>query len=129
MGLQKGLHHDQKDKLMNKKWKAKWLKALRSGAYSQGRNYLASEESGTAKFCCLGVLVDMDEGFDEKTYNQWDGTPGRKALVADKNESVLTARLMTRYGLTDVVMDNLIEMNDDKRNRFTTIANWIEKNL
>lgn len=39
---------------MPKKSLAKWLKALRSGAYKQGNGTLANVT--LTKFCCLGVL-------------------------------------------------------------------------
>ncbi len=35
--------------------KAKWLAALRSGEFTQGRNYLAMG----ATYCCLGVLCEL----------------------------------------------------------------------
>ena len=40
---------------MDKKIKKKWLKALRSGKYKQGRDALRIGN----KFCCLGVLCDL----------------------------------------------------------------------
>jgi hypothetical protein len=45
--------------------KKKWLAALRSGEYEQGKNYL--ENAG--KFCCLGVLCDLavKEGVIQKS--------------------------------------------------------------
>jgi hypothetical protein len=44
--------------------KQKWIDALRSGAYSQGRGRLAGSvvgnpEDGPPSFCCLGVLCDL----------------------------------------------------------------------
>lgn len=41
---------------MNPEIKAKWLAALRSGEYKQGRGYL---QNGKGEFCCLGVLCDL----------------------------------------------------------------------
>lgn len=41
---------------MNPKVKQKWMKALRSGKYSQAKNVLKSTKGG---FCCLGVLCDL----------------------------------------------------------------------
>ena len=38
---------------MTKAQKAKWIKALRSGKYKQGRAYLYSATANT--YCCLGV--------------------------------------------------------------------------
>lgn len=42
---------------MDKKIKARWVKALRSGKYRQGRRSLRSKEGD--RFCCLGVLCDL----------------------------------------------------------------------
>ncbi len=40
---------------MNKKIKAKWVAALRSGKYIQARGALRADN----KFCCLGVLCNL----------------------------------------------------------------------
>jgi hypothetical protein len=42
--------------MMNPEVKAKWIKALRSGEYEQGRGHLRSISNC---FCCLGVLCDI----------------------------------------------------------------------
>jgi len=34
----------------------KWVKALRSGKYKQGRNRLRKKD----RFCCLGVLCELE---------------------------------------------------------------------
>lgn len=45
---------------MKKAIKKRWLEALRSGEYKQGRNYLkATDKNGVDRFCCLGVLCDL----------------------------------------------------------------------
>jgi hypothetical protein len=45
---------------MNKRIKTKWLKALRSGKYKQGKGGLAKPNRlGNIKHCCLGVLCDI----------------------------------------------------------------------
>lgn len=41
---------------MNPEIKAKWLEALRSGEYQQGRERLGS---ASGSYCCLGVLCDL----------------------------------------------------------------------
>lgn len=43
---------------MNPEIKAKWLEALRSGEYQQGRERLKSPDSNP-RYCCLGVLCDL----------------------------------------------------------------------
>lgn len=45
---------------MNQEVKAKWLEALRSGNYVQGREELRPRHySGGYAYCCLGVLCDV----------------------------------------------------------------------
>lgn len=46
--------------------KQHWLYALRSGAFKQGKNALRRMEDGEYSYCCLGVLVEITEGFDEE---------------------------------------------------------------
>lgn len=40
---------------MNKALAMKWVKALRSGKYKQGKTFLKKGD----KYCCLGVLCDI----------------------------------------------------------------------
>lgn len=42
---------------MNPEIKTKWVEALRSGKYKQGKKSLRSREGD--KYCCLGVLCDL----------------------------------------------------------------------
>lgn len=45
---------------MNPEIKEKWLTALRSGDYVQGKGCLCRvEEDGSKTYCCLGVLTDL----------------------------------------------------------------------
>ena len=45
---------------MKKRVLTKWLKALRSGKYKQGRGTLCqTDKKGNESFCCLGVLCDL----------------------------------------------------------------------
>lgn len=38
----------------------KWIEALRSGKYKQGRSHLHKiDENGKTSFCCLGVACDL----------------------------------------------------------------------
>lgn len=37
----------------------KWVKALRSGNYEQGKNYLLNIINKGKKYCCLGVATDI----------------------------------------------------------------------
>ena len=51
---------------MNQEFKERWIAALRSGEYKQGRNTLYN----SGKFCCLGVACELlvEDGILDKTY-------------------------------------------------------------
>ena len=45
--------------ILDPKIKARWLRALKSGLYKKGRRQLVTPGNGADKFCCLGVLADL----------------------------------------------------------------------
>ncbi len=49
--------------------KQKWVEALRSGKYKQGRSVLRSESG----FCCLGVLCDIYHKTRKIQGTNWEG--------------------------------------------------------
>ena len=52
---------------MNQEIKQKWVDALRSGKYEQGRGFLRVGD----KFCCLGVLCDL---YMVENGGKWEAT-------------------------------------------------------
>lgn len=56
---------------MNPEYKAKWVAALRSGKYEQGRAALHKEGGG---MCCLGVLCDVVK---DEVGGRWGEPSGR----------------------------------------------------
>ena len=81
----------------------KWIKALRSGEYMQGRKVLKEGDL----YCCLGVAAEVcnlpreDEGY----------------LMSDIE------------GLGDDEQQYLVDLNDIDRESFSSIADHIEKNI
>lgn len=119
-----------------KKIKTKWLKALRSGKYKQGRYavYNPKEKS----FCCLGVLqhVTMGGNCELKKYNYHSsnslaGAPSLSywnSIGAKVNES------RAHPGkVGDAQVKALIRMNDGTADaaacNFAKIADYIDKNI
>jgi hypothetical protein len=104
---------------MNKAAKKRWVEALRSGEYKQGKNKLHSKGG---RFCCLGVLCDIEiDGnwvYDSSSecYSIMDG---------EKHEFPFDIR--KKY-LTYDQQCKLISMNDTGDN-FDKIADWIEENI
>lgn len=99
---------------MNKRLKAAWVKALRSGKYRQGKGSLKEENlSGETEFCCLGVL------------NEVAGVQQRYCFNFPHSKTYLGTHKAAAE-------EKLIRMNDGvivKRRSFKAIATWIEKNL
>lgn len=102
---------------MDPELKAKWVAALRSGQYPQGRDHLRTFED---QYCCLGVLTDL------MFPNEWavsDSTrayehAGRYCWPAYLEDNPLSYR----------TMKTLAGMNDRSKS-FSEIADWIEANL
>lgn len=103
-------------------FKTKWLAALRSGEYKQGRAQLHNRAQNT--FCCLGVackIVAPDKEIPNAShilhhYEDFKDVP--TILKGYHNNS----------SSSDHPVYKLISMNDRGKS-FEDIANWIEKNL
>jgi hypothetical protein len=114
---------------MDKKLKAKWIKALRSGEYKQGKGVLRSGTGKDASYCCLGVLCDVAG----KRVQEGQLYPTLKHQIEfglyDKTELKHDLHL---YDDSSVAV-RLSEWNDGnhipKPKSFKWIATWIEKNL
>ncbi len=116
---------------MNKKVKAAWIKALRSGDYTQGRGVLRSMDD---EFCCLGVLADVkgarwsrcesDERYELRAKIHLFVT----GSTTEPSYGALTTKFREQFGLTEEQQSELILMND-RGVPFPDIANHIEKNF
>lgn len=106
-----------------KRFKTKWLKALRSGEYKQGHYFLVSTpayEEEKKKYCCLGVACHILGALKKNPTRRYSYIPARmmKSYKVPKHLigfNALTSKLTT--------------LNDSRRYSFKRIANWIEKNL
>lgn len=112
---------------MNKlpiEFKEKWLSALRSGEYKQGKGKLFAEDN---TYCCLGVAAHLC------------GVPNYKLLnmaYVDNNQFIETRipppegypREITMTSTGSEIAKKLAVMNDDGKS-FIEIADWIEANL
>jgi hypothetical protein len=126
---------------MNKKVKALWLKALRSGKYKQARGQLKKGNG----FCCLGVLTDLylQEMREIVASNiKFGGSPEdllTDVYIPEPDDADLSKQVQDWAGLDscdpnvqckkDADMESLSYLNDTKKFTFKQIANAIEKNL
>lgn len=114
---------------MRKQLKEKWVKALRSGEFKQGKDYLCAEQDdGTHAFCCLGVLACVMGKKPERLISKSHLNEVRMAKPSGlgswgsgcyDNEDPETHYTTQR---------KLAAMNDNG-DSFKQIANWISRNL
>jgi hypothetical protein len=111
---------------MNPEVKAKWVAALRSGRYQQGRQALRRGHT----FCCLGVLCDIS-GLGEWSDN-WYCPAGDShgSLYHLPNPVIEWAGVESDSPIVDLAdsAEYLTELNDAGKT-FEEIADLIEKHL
>lgn len=122
---------------MNPEIKEKWLKALRSGEYKQGRGSL--QKSGN-RFCCLGVLCDLYQkehptSFWDKDHptSFWDGykfviSEGRIRTALPPQKVLDWAGMVDVFYIDNNSLQNLASKNDEGAS-FKQIADIIEKHF
>lgn len=120
---------------MNIEWKKKWVKALRSGEYKQGRTKLRSLDD---KFCCLGVLCNLvdplgwikSSPYDDIYFFKYDNIDSCNVLpetLKRKLEMPLSIFRLS-WPLQINPITELVHQND-AGDSFELIADWIEENL
>ncbi len=112
---------------MNKELKKKWLKALRSGKYKQGKGALKREinQKKECAFCCLGVLCDIIDNTKWRTERTVYEYNNNGEVVS----GVLPISLTSKYNIDVLQTNKLIDMNDIKNLDFNEIADYIESNF
>lgn len=107
---------------MNPEVKAKWLEALRSGEYEQGKGELRRGDT----YCCLGVLCNISQ---LGRWNPYDS--GAYSFNVDSNLPAFGMLPKSISVWSELFVDNqnrLGQMNDGGAS-FPEIADWIEANL
>jgi hypothetical protein len=95
----------------------KWLAALRSGKYKQGKRALAiREDAESISYCCMGVLLRVKGNIPISRMLERAGQDAVN-YVADKEL------------LGKEVCVTLASMNDADSRNFIQIAHWIETHL
>ena len=97
---------------MNQELKARWITALRSGVYKQGKGRLRSTED---RFCCLGVLYDLERR------GGWIPTAGGYETEETNSDLFVPVELLdgnVQYTLTK---------SNDSGDSFKEIADWLEQ--
>lgn len=120
--------------MMNPEVKKKWLEALRSGEYKQGKDQLKQEQNGDCSYCCLGVLCDL---FAKETGTSWDNQILKYDAMMPTEPVRNWAGVSSNDEFTVDVDDNEVNegyarldvLNDRHNYTFAQIADLIEKQL
>ena len=124
---------------MNKKIKARWIRALRSGKYVQGKSSL-HRIGNTSRFCCLGVLceiavkdgiVKFDDDYDDdyKDMYRYYGTGIDRDSTLLPNKVMKWAGLKSNNGVFGDDANDTLSNENDRGASFSDIANLIQKYL
>lgn len=115
---------------MKAELKQKWIEALRSGAYEQGRTELKSTSDGKTKHCCLGVLRECaglpweSRGTNVHSFLPPIDLDAGGYLHQNECESL---------GLQPDIANELVKLNDGlyerEKHSFDQIADFIEANV
>lgn len=119
-----------------KEFAEKWFKALLSGEYKQGKNYLISRDpNGELRYCCLGVALHCtDEPVDDSFYDKYlNPSPG---YINQFNKKIPNGIPDELYGIQRGSLPHkLSQLNDmgdlNHRNSYTfeEIVEWVKENV
>lgn len=111
---------------MNSEIKTKWLEALRSGKYDQGKGYLHSKNS----YCCLGVLANLRDDISWIESSEETGVFCPYTTEMEESDScLLPSEIVSWAGLNGTACVALVNLNDTVGKTFNEIADYIEVNL
>jgi hypothetical protein len=106
-------------------FKKKWIKALRSGDYKQGKEALIRRnEDKVLEYCCLGLATCIS-GIKTITINKYINNG--IGYIPDKN--ILVPKIIRGDNDLTNLLANKNDGNQCKKQSFKQIANWIENNL
>lgn len=121
--------------------KAKWVEALRSGEYTQGKGTLNRlkplGKDREAGLCCLGVLceVGVKDGVIERR-DEIDPEHASYRFIVEKSDlnniwvDTMPSSEITNWAGLDVSAESdLAELNDDGGRSFVEIAAFVEERL
>jgi len=104
----------------------KWIKALRSGDYKQGRRTLKKVRKSTERWCCLGVALDLldPQGWLGPALYAPNSTCHR--LASGQGTARLGREAVSEFALSKHANSILTVTNDTPGSSFKKIANLLE---
>ena len=114
---------------MDKKLKAKWIKALKSGKYKKGDGALKKKVERRYTYCCLGVLCDIvnpNRWRKGDAKNNWD--VNYKFESGEQDSGVIPDKDLDKLKIKYHDMRELIQINDCCID-FKDVITYIKTNL
>lgn len=112
--------------MSNKEIVLKWIAALRSGKYIQGKECLNKDD----KFCCLGVLCDICGEYEWLPAFLHSPYLSVNSKIDNGCHSfLLPEELKEKLNISDKIQESLTMMNDEYGKTFEEIANYVEKKI
>lgn len=106
---------------MNAELKSKWIAALQSGNYQQGRSFLRITSRDGEQFCCLGVLCEV------AGVPRWKGDDNSYVFGPDELEDRGSGFI--EGPLADGIDQRPLAALNDVGASFAVIADYIEKHI
>lgn len=109
---------------MDSELKARWIEALESGKYKKGTSYLCENDS----YCCLGVLADIENLFDNLSLENENKT-------VKGHLSLLPQDIAKYYGLinpgpnNDFTLQLELAVINDRTDTFNEVIDYIKEHL
>lgn len=100
----------------------KWLIALRSGKYKQGRSHLVTYVASKPQYCAIGVALKIS-GLDDYDLQ------GSLSITEKIAKKTTVPHELTGHYRKNKLVAKLTELNDLKEASFHEIADWIESNV
>ena len=115
---------------MNAEVKKKWVDALRSGKYRQGRMRLRVVDPNGDKFCCLGVRCDMVDPSGWRDEPKEDFVDGEATLIRFHGMEMAAPSRSLIAKIGGLTRDWLVyaSKNDIEDKTFEEIADFVEAN-
>lgn len=114
---------------MTPELKARWVEALRSGEYKQGKGALKGQDHcGTMRYCCLGVLAEVAGMRGIRDHEWGDDTKFVATYRFGGSSAMLSSDHLASMRLAEPTAVRLAQMNDGG-DSFDKIADKIEADL
>lgn len=113
----------------------KWVAALRSGDFEQGRGALIRGGIGNYRFCCIAVGAKVCGAEDAELFRPNGMSAALLTFRNTQEAPIMRSEILAKIpnaiigGTHNELVAELANMNDRDNKSFPQIADWIEQNV